>query len=399
MRLLILAASTGGGHMRASQALKEMVENKDCNSKVEIVDCLEYISPSLNKTVSGGYEHMAKKAPHLYGALYKQTNKDNVFNNMATQLTKGFSRRLLPLLANFRPDAVVSTHAFASEMMSALKRKYKLDIPIVTIITDFSPHRMYIQDNVDFYITASDDTVEQVKTLGVKEDRIRSLGIPIDSSFYDEFDREKELKEMGFQADIPTLLLMAGSFGVSDILKIYMGICQIDADFQIVVITGKNEKLYRAFEALLDPSEELGKRAKLKQLLAEYNLPGLWSAKKCQCKPTKLLFFTNEVQKYMHISDLIITKPGGLTVSEALASSLPMAIFKAIPGQEEENSDFLVKNNVAIRITKSNCTDKIGYLINNPNVLEEMRANCGKVIKDRSAENLFSLLKELVDKQ
>ena len=198
MRLLILAASTGGGHMRASRALKEMVENKDCNSKVEIVDCLEYISHSLNKTVSGGYEHMAKKAPNLYGAIYKQTNKDNVLNNMATQITKGFSRKLLPLLAKFRPDAVVSTHAFASEMMSALKKKYSLDIPIVTIITDFSPHRMYIQDNVDYYITASDDTVDQVKAMGVEDSRIRSLGIPIDSSFYEEFDRQAELKTMGF---------------------------------------------------------------------------------------------------------------------------------------------------------------------------------------------------------
>ena len=401
MRLLILAASTGGGHLRASRALNELVLSKDPSSKVEIVDCLEYVSHSLNRTVSGGYEQMAKKTPMLYGAIYKQTNKENTLNNMATQLTQHFARKLLPLLASFRPDAVVATHALASEMMSTVKKKYNIDIPLVTIITDFAPHRMYIQDNVSCYITASEDTAQLLENMGVSKNKIRSFGTPIDSSFYNEFDREKELAELGFDKDKPTLLLMAGSFGVTDILKIYAAITNIDLDFQIIVITGKNEKLYSAFEQLLQEKQASpSKRSNIKKAIRELNplsqINPLF-AEDCGDKPTKLLFFTNEVQKYMHISDLIVTKPGGLTVSEALACSLPMAIFKAIPGQEEENCEFLVKNNVAVRISKNDCAEKIASLIKDPQALTQMKENCKKVYKDKSAENLFSLLQELVN--
>ena len=116
-------------------------------------------------------------------------------------------------------------------------------------------------------------------------------------------------------------------------------------------------------------------------------------------KPTKLLYFTDEVEKYMHMADVIVTKPGGLTVSESIASELPMAIFKAIPGQEEQNADFLVSKNMAIRLKKDNtCTATFTDLIRNPQKLADMKQAIRSFSKGNSAANIYLLMCELIEK-
>ena len=202
---------------------------------------------------------------------------------------------------------------------------------------------------------------------------------------------------------------MAGSFGVTNILRIYDDIVNVDVDFQIIIITGKNERLYNMFKrrtkthqknlsnkrvhvetidmlkkSIKHHSEKLTKLLKKKRSTTGY-------------KETRLIFFTDEVYKYMHVSDLIITKPGGLTVSEALACDLPMAVFNAIPGQEEENAEFLVKNNMAIKIGKGkNCSNAIKNLLINRENLDSMKSSCKSFDKSQSNENIFMLLNELV---
>ena len=148
---------------------------------------------------------------------------------------------------------------------------------------------------------------------GAPKEKIHTFGIPIFEAFYQEEDRASLLRGMNLSPELPTVLIMAGSFGVKNILRVYRDISTLGTAFQVIVITGKNKTLYEAFQKELPNSS----------------------------KPTHLVEFTTEVQKYMHASDLLITKPGGLTVSEALASGLPMAVFDAIPGQEEDNAQFL----------------------------------------------------------
>lgn len=392
MKVLILSASTGGGHMSAANALKGLIESKDENSVAEVVDCIEYVSRYLNATVSEGYKQMAMKTPALFGALYKSTNKESPANTVAAQFIRRFSRRLLPLIAQLRPDVVVTTHAFAGEMISELKKRYNLDIPIVSIITDFAPHRMYVHSHIDNYIVSSDKMITELENFNVDKNKILSLGIPINVSFYNEIDKRKELLQMGLNPDLPTLLIMAGSFGVTDILKMYAEVCKVSADFQIIVITGKNPKLFNAFNMMLG-REAADKKSEIENLLTELKLLNSVGKRTLEnLKKTVLLYYTTEVEKYMHASDLIITKPGGLTVSESLACGLPMAIFKAFPGQEEENCDFLLDNGAAVRITKSNCKEVIEELLSNPERLDTMKENCKKVSKYQSAESIYNLL-------
>lgn len=439
MRVLILSASTGGGHKKASAALKKAIVEKDSDAVVEIIDALECVSHLFNKTVSDGYIFMAKNTPKLYGSMYKSSNKDTSLNTMVSKITDKVSKKLLPAIQGFKPDVIVSAHPFATEMASSLKESYGVTAPLISIVTDFAPHKTYVTQATDCYVVSSDEMIDGLNKMGVPKEKIRSLGIPIDVSFYVKHNREEIMLEKELNPMLPTILIMAGSFGVTDILDIYKNIVGIKEDFQIVVITGKNIKLYESFEKLLgvaleeqdketleqtanqmlndaidetkseDERNKLKtaakhikhqikeKTVKLKSELKEATFIQKFSDKECSdYKPTKLLYFVNDVYKYMSIADLIITKPGGLTVSEALASTLPMAIFKAYPGQEAENADFLIKNNMAIWLPeKEGCAATIEGLLKNPDRLEEMKEACRTYCKVRSADNIYKLILEL----
>ena len=208
------------------------------------------------------------------------------------------------------------------------------------------------------------------------------------------------MESEGLNPDVPTILIMAGSFGVTDVLKIYHKIVKSDCDFQIVTITGKNEKLYETFVKYLS-------KLTLNNTLFEFDLQkpaGLKTSFKLSrhqkpFKPTKLLYYTNEVEKYMQIADLIVTKPGGLTVSESIATGLPLGIFKAIPGQEEQNADYLVRSGMAVRLEKTNqCTRTINELMSKPEKLAQMRECIQRSSCGNSSEHIYELMQELIQK-
>ena len=395
MRILILSASTGGGHMKASAAIKSHILNKDPNSVVEISDTLKYISPLLDKTISDGYEYLAKNAPKMYGVMYKQSNKETALNTFVYKFNTLFSKKLIPLLQEFKPDAIVSTHPFTTEMLSNLKDTLEINIPLICIMTDYAPHKAWLNKNVDAYVVANDEMVDAMANFGIKKEIIYPFGIPIEDSFFTKRERSETLKELGLSDKLPTILIMAGSFGVADILKIYNRIIKLDINFQIIIITGKNKKLYDSFEKILNKNE-----SELLLSLKKHSIKksSTNKTKHQSIKNTKLIYFTNEVYKYMFASDLIITKPGGLTISEALACNLPMAIFNAIPGQEEENADFLVDNNMAVRLGKgSYCEKTILKLLSDRDKLESMRASCETFDKSTSCDNIYNLIKSLVN--
>ena len=370
MNILILSASTGGGHMRASKAIEGYMtqQNKDIN--VKIVDSLLYISPILNKTVTGGYVYLATKTPKLYGKLYDLTNKDHKFANFVTRLNNIFANKLLPLIDEFKPDIIITTHPFPTEMVSRLKSKKEINIPLICIMTDYAPHKAWINDKVDAYIVANDDMVTKMTTQGVDSRCIYPYGIPVDEVFFEEKEKQLVIEELGLDKNLPTILMMAGSFGVSNVFDVYQNIIDIDIDFQIILVTGRNQKLYNHFEEVIGDTT----------------------------KNTKLIYFTEEINKFMQASDIIITKPGGLTVTEALACNIPMAVFDAIPGQEEENADFLLKHNMAVRISDGNsCREAIVELLKDREKLEDMKEACKSFDKNDSTKNIFLLINELIE--
>lgn len=396
--------------MRTSAAMKKYIETNRPNDVIRVVDALEEIGHLYNKTVSEGYEVMAKVIPTFYGAVYNGTNKDNKVTELATKVQKLFARRLLPLVVEFRPDVIIGVHAFCVEMASALKIKYKMNIPIISLITDFAPHIMYVQDGVDKYVVSNEETVVTLEQFGVNRKDVQVSGIPIDPVFYNKHSKQQLMKKMGLNPHLQTVLLMAGSFGVRDIFKIYRDIVETSTDFQVIVVTGRNKRLFDEFDAMLDKTYEENDESLKKGLYDDYT-DEIFSeddtitenresnkvyAGRHGIKPTKLLYFVDNINEYMYVADLIVTKPGGLTVSEAIASTLPMAIFKAYPGQEEDNAVYLERNNMAVRLPKKNSGKVVHDLLMNPDKLKEMKQACQHNYRENSAGRIIELAEKLV---
>lgn len=396
--------------MRTSAAMKKHIEVNRPNDVVRVVDTLEEIGHLYNKTISEGYEMMAKTAPEFYGAVYNGTNKDRRVTTLVSKLQKLLSWRLLPLMIEYRPDVIICVHAFCVEMASQLKIKYKMNIPIISLITDFAPHILYVQEGVDKYVVSNEEMVNALEKFGVNKNDVQISGIPIDPVFYNKQSKKELIKKMGLNPQLRTVLLMAGSFGVRDIFKIYRDIAETETNFQLIVVTGRNKRLFDEFDAMLDKSYEENDESLDSGKYDEYSDDSFieddtitenrelnkFYVGRNGIKPTKLLYFVDNINEYMYVADLIVTKPGGLTVSEAIASTLPMAIFKAYPGQEEDNAVYLERNNMAVRLPKKKCGKVVHDLLLNPKKLNEMKKACQDNYRENSAGRIIELAERLV---
>lgn len=409
MKAIILSASTGSGHMSAARAINEyLIEN---GAQSEIIDTLKYISPILNKTVTEIYDFIAKYHPKIWKMMYDTSNKKTV-NKLLLSINNLISKKLLPLFDNFEPDIIIATHPFAAEMISKLKSLQKIDIPLICVITDYAPHLTWINPGVNAYVVANSDMIESMVKMGADKNDIFSFGIPVDKEFFSKKDKAKILEEIGLSPELPTVLIMSGGNGYANVEEIYRDLQKSDVDFQIILITGRNQKLYKRMQSLTEISnqEKQDIDSQKNYFISKLGMPnvrlnGLNIIKKfvsenseefLQTKPTKIIYFTSEVSKYMSAADLIITKPGGLTVSEALACSLPMALFGEIPGQEEENANFLVGNNMAVKLDKKSSNLKsVEALLKNPDRLNYMKFNCENFDKSDSLKNIYNLAKKL----
>ena len=370
MKILIFTAATGGGHKRAAAALETEINKLSPDTEVKVVDAMKAIGKFYDKTVCGGYHFMATKTPALYGECYKITDRENLMYKAVMRSNTMMSNKLLDIINDFGTDIVIICHPFITTMVSRLKRKGKTDVKAISLITDYDAHRTYIVPYIDAYVLAEPQMSDKlINEYEVDEKLIHPLGIPIFDRFTEPFSKEEICKREGLDPNLPTVLLMAGSFGVTSVLDFYKQLVNQSKDMQFIVITGNNRKLY---EHLEEASAELDAKNR-----------------------TKLLFFVDNVEDYMHISDLIVTKPGGLTVTESLACRLPLAIYSAFPGQEKDNADFLIKENAAIMLDKNNGAQQIIDLLSNPEKLEDMKKQCERLTMADSAKKIFELAKEI----
>lgn len=371
MNILIFSASTGGGHKRAAAALEEKIKNMNPEVNVTVVDGLAAIGKVYDQTVCKGYYFLATKTPKIYGKFYKITDRKNLMYKAVMKSNASMSRKLMEEIEKHDPDVIIMCHAFITAMVSRLRKKGKLqNVKLISLITDYDAHRTYIVPNIDAYVLAEPQMAPKlIEEFGVDESIIYPLGIPTFDKFTVPGAKENICRREGLDPDKTTVLLMAGSFGVVGVLNFYEQLAQSNSDLQLIVITGKNEKLYEKLEE------------SVKNLSAENR--------------TKLLYFVNNVEDYMHVSDLIVTKPGGLTVTESLACHLPMAIYSAFPGQERKNVEFLLKQKAAVLIDKDEGAEQIIELLNSPEKLSEMKQNCIRLAKPNAANDMYELAMEL----
>lgn len=374
MKILIFTASTGGGHKRAAAAIKAKISALSPDTEVTIIDGMAAIGKVYNKAVTKGYHIMATKTPEFYGKLYKITDEKEPAAKAVMKSNEMYAKKLLETIEENDPDIIIICHAFITNMVSRLKEKGKLKTKAISLITDYDAHRTYVSHYIEAFVLPEPQMANKLEVeYGVPKDRIYPLGIPTFDSFSKTETKQEICNRERLDPNIPIVLLMAGSFGVTGVLDFYEQLAKTGEKIQMVVITGRNIRLFDHFDK------------KIQELDTSHN--------------TKLLYFVDNVEDYMHIADLIVTKPGGLTVTESIACHLPMAIYSAYPGQEKENVDFLIKQKAAVLIDKKDGANEIIELLHSPEKLNEMKESCKKLALPNAAEDIFNLAKKLCGKE
>lgn len=370
-KVIVFYASYGGGHLSAARSIKENIETNYKNVEVKLIDCMEYVNKVVNKVTTKAYSEMAKKAPRTWGKVYWDSQKGPLAH-ISTASNKVLSLKLNKLLKDFEPDLIISTHPFATQMCAYLKKLGKLDAKIATVMTDYAPHDQWLVLNeyVDYYFVSHEGMKIKLHEKGIPNEKIFATGIPLSNKFLLKYDKSKILESFGLSPDKKTVLFFGGGefgLGKTHTYKIFKSFVENSNNIQIVAISGKNQKMKENFESLV---EDLDKKDSV-----------------------KILEYTNQVPELMSISDLVVTKPGGLTTTESLASGLPIVVINPIPGQEEENATYLENNKVAIWIRKNDNVEQIlNDLFSNPSKMREMKIRARLLSKKNSTKDICKIL-------
>ncbi len=370
-KVIIFYASYGGGHLNAAKSIQECIINNYKDINVELIDCMKYVNITIEKITTAAYREMAKKAPWAWGRIYADSQKGPLAH-ISSRSNKIMAIKLLKLLREKDPDLIISTHPFGSQMCSYLKRKQKITSKIATIMTDFAPHDQWLVGNeyTDYYFVAHNKMKEYLISKNIDENKIYDTGIPISNRFLLNYNKNDILSELKFTPDKKTILFFGGGefgLGKTKTVEIFECFVKLFPDIQIIAVAGKNEKMKTAFSKIVEEEKR------------EDSI--------------RVLEFTNKVPEFMSVCNLVVTKPGGLTTSESLASKLPMVIINPIPGQEEENAQFLEENGIAIWIKKSDDPyEKLQNLFSDSKLLPTMKENTEKLSKKYSTQNICKIL-------
>ena len=371
-KILIFYGSYGGGHLAAAKAIEaHLKETYKDDVDILTVDCIEYINKYINKVSTDAYKELAKKAPWIWKHVYNNSQYGAI-SHISTTTNRLMSYKLNQLIKEYRPDLIISTHPFSTQMCAILKEKKKISCKIATILTDYHIHAQWLvkYQFIDYFFVSNDQMKVDMIAEGVKADKIYVTGIPVSERFSGKFDDYKTYEEFGLSPDRKTILFFAGGefgLGRNNTYMTLKALIRLYKNVQVVAISGKNKKMNRRFKELVEMTESQDR--------------------------VKILEYTNKVPELMHISIGVITKAGGLTISECLVANKPICIINPIPGQEEENADFLVNRGVAVWIKKG---DNIARLLKsvsrNPEKLKEMADKAKALAKPHSTRDICDIL-------
>lgn len=372
MKVLILTNKVGGGHNSTANAIKKEFKKYE-GVECRVIDSFEYISPILQKSVSSGYLLSTTIFPILYKQSYRYQEimdeiqdadaSDNIAFSFLTQKLLNYFEE------EFYPDVVISTHIFSAQLINLMIEKKLIKMISVGIVTDFTIHPHWCKlNNMDYFVTASELLDFQAIKKGIPKEKILSFGIPIDEKFNIKIEQSLAREKLGIE-DKKTILFMSGSMGYGKIDKLVKKIDMLKEDFNILVVCGNNKKIKKKLDEM--------------NFIHDIIVNG----------------FVDNIDIMMSASDVIVTKPGGLTSCEVLCKELPMIMINPIPGQEERNVEFLSNNGCAMYSTKTFPIDEAMHQLFYRNDRSEYIKNNIKIIKKpKATSNLCEFLKKIISK-
>jgi processive 1,2-diacylglycerol beta-glucosyltransferase len=358
MRVLIATVTAGAGHLQAAAALEETWRAQSPRDIVERLDVLDFTSSLYRKVYVKSYLKLVEHAPDLWAHVFKKTDDPEYvrkISRLRRTVSKLTTSKFVTRLKKFKPEVVLCTHYMPSEVVSAASREMKHPPLLATVVTDFEAHALWMQPGVDLYFVAAEETKARLVARGLSADTVIVTGIPISQRFANIGDPAPIRKRFGLRDDLPVLLVLGGGFGMGPVVEILQQLDKLPVLTQILVVCGRNEELRRE-AAVIDVRH-----------------------------PTRVFGFVTNMHELMAVSDLVITKPGGLTTSEALALGKPIFVLNPIPGQEAANSDFLLENGAAAKANRlEDLPFRLEKLLGSTR-LEELAANAKRLGRPHAA--------------
>lgn len=367
-RLLILSVSAGAGHVRAAQALEAAAKTATPPFEPTHIDLLTLVPKEFRKLYGEQYIRLVDKLPQLWSYLYAKSDRptrDSLIGKLKRAAEKLNTRKLSAEIARLAPDAILCTHFLPAELLSRQREKGARLPPLWVQVTDFDVHALWIHPHIDHYCVASDEVAFRLADRGVPRERISVTGIPVMPQFSAPLQRATCAAELGIDPAKFTVLMMAGGAGVGSLDDLAARLLALPGDLQLVALAGKNADLLKRLQSL---------------------------AKR---HPGKLfpLGFTTTVERVMTAADLVVTKPGGLSVSECLAKRKPMLLVSPIPGQEERNADYLLEAGAAVKaVDGATLAYKLSRLRSDPARLAAMGEAAHRIGTPHAAGDVIGLL-------
>lgn len=353
------------GHRCATMAIEKAIKHLRPETQILNINAFNYTNPISEKVINRIYMEVIKRTPKVWDYLYDNPKVVRSLEAIKRLVHKSNSPKLKKLFDNFKPDLVVCTQAFPCGMVADYKKDYQQDLPLFAVLTDYIPHSYWVYDEVDYYITPSEDVSLRLEKKGVRPSKIKAYGIPFDLKFNQKFQSEEIFAKLKLDPQKPVILIMGGGQGLGPIKTIVRSLEKSRFDIQELIVTGTNKKLYRS----------------LKRKIKRYK------------KNIHLFGFLNNIHELMHIAKVIISKPGGVTTAEVLSMGLPMVIVKPIPGQEANNTNFLTQKASAVKVDEpEKINDTIDDLLANPAKLERLKSFGLKIAKPNASIDIAKLI-------
>ncbi len=321
-RIILMYISEVSGHHSATLAIESALRSLEPGVEILNLNAFNYTNPVSEKIVNKLYMGVIKRTPKVWDYLYDNQAVVRRLERIKKFVHSMNSPKLKKLFAQFNPDVVACSQAFPCGMVADYKRAYGSSLPLVAVLTDYVPHSYWLYDNVDYYVAPCEEVAGRLAEKGIPPGKIKAFGIPFDYRFNVPIDAVAVKGSLGFDEHVPVVLVMGGGQGLGPIETIVDSLDRAAARLQVIIVTGSNKLLYR----------------KLKRREGRF------------AKKTVLYGYASNINELMTVSELIITKPGGITTAEALCKRLPMVIVQPIPGQEVNNTVYLTECGAAVRV-------------------------------------------------
>ncbi len=369
LRILVFSAAFGNGHFRAAEAVIEGIRIEEPFAEITHLDFGDFLSKRLNTMVKNLYMEMIKHTPRLWGRFYDKTARLQPKSMMQRFLNHIGRSDFLKYIQAFEPDLIVCTYPTVSSILAQLRQERILNVPVVTVITDYTVHSLWVHPGVDRYMVACKEVKKSLVSWGIEPQRVYVTGIPVSPKFEREMDRGHIVSKLGLKPELPTFLVMGGVYEIEIVKRICKQLADSLIPVQAIIVCGKNEKLYNSLVEV---------KVQARNLIVR-------------------LGYVHNVEELMEVSDLIITKAGGLTVSEALTKHLPLVIFKPIPGQEVENAQFVQRVGAGqVAGSEEELEQLLKRCLSYPENIERMQEKAAVALPGPSTEQVVEALLQLV---